>query len=79
MFLSWASLWSLPPSSATVVANAPVDNTSQEDPRLAEARTLLFDKEEKAARRGGQICVQVNNVDAVVLLLSVLEETAGRG
>lgn len=79
LFLSWASLWSLPPSSATVVANAPVDNTSQEDPRLAEARTLLFDKEEKAARRGGQICVQVNNVDAVVLLLSVLEETAGRG
>ena len=51
----------------------------EEDPRLAEARTLLHGKQEAEVRRGGQICAKVNNPDAVVVLLGVLEETSGRG
>ncbi len=66
------------PDSADAASSAPA-RVSQEDARLAEARAKLLAKKETVVRAGAKICAQVNNVDAVVLLLSVLEETAGRG
>jgi HEAT repeat protein len=65
--------------SAALLLAAPVAAQKKPDPRLDEARSKLVSPSEATARDAGRLCVEMNNVDAVSLLLEQLDLTDSRG
>ena len=67
------------PLSAASRPEAPRAIQDGEDPRLAEARKLLWESPEGSCVQGAGLCVQMNSPESVELLLEVLRTTADRG